>query len=396
MNTPLHEASQSVGEVIKPGKRSVSFVIPCLNEERSLQMVLNKIITLQNSIFRERDTEIVVSDNGSTDRSVQIALELGARVVNCEERGYGAALQFGILNASKEIIVFADADNTYDWIEAPKLVAEVEKGCDLAIGSRLKGKIQQGAMPFLHRYLGTPVLNYFINSLHGGNKNKISDCNSGFRAFAKENFLKWNIKSTGMEFASEMLVKALRSEAVIAETPISLNCSMENRTAHLKRWRDGMRHLLQILLEAPQFFFSNGVILFFASWVIMLASLAFNDPLQIGFTSFFGIHTMSISLLGSFFGLTIWSIGLFLSAKNESEVWVYEYLVGLSEDKLFWSSFSFLLFSFSMLTLIFISWTQDGFHFLTNVKHMIAFSAFISNGLLLFAHVITAHLIKRA
>src|SRR5262249_29571273 len=150
--------------------------------------------------------EIIVADNGSTDASPSIARTGGARVVPVTRKGYGAALQGGFKEARGSIIVFGDADLTYDFHYGPDLVDRlIKSNAQMDVGSRLSGNIEEGAMPFLHRYLGTPALTHLINILFKGD---ITDCNSGFRAFYKENLAHWHAKSTGMEFASELIVNA--------------------------------------------------------------------------------------------------------------------------------------------------------------------------------------------
>jgi len=375
-------------------KSSVSFVIPCLNEQETLPDVMAKVNKVCETDFKEVQTEVIVSDNGSTDNSVKIAAEYGAEVVHCAEKGYGAALLFGIEHATCEVVVFADADGTYDFLETPRLVRELEKGFDLVVGSRLKGDIQRGAMPFLHRYLGTPVLNFFINLLYAQQDNRITDCNSGFRCFKRSSFLTWGVKSKGMEFASEMLVKALKSKAKISHVPISLYPGFRRRVPHLKRWRDGMRHLLQVFLDSPKFFYVTGSVLFYASWLVIILGLCFG-PVTIGFASVFGIHTMMFALLGSFFGIITWAIGLFLSVRIAANVKVYRYLIGMSEDKLFWYSIVLSLISFVLFLAIVIYWALKGFHFISVEKETLVVTAFISNGMLLVSTVFTAHLLKR-
>lgn len=373
---------------------SVSFVVPCLNEEHTLPLVLEKIRGVCTKELSRRMTEIIVSDNGSTDRSREIAREYGARVVECRERGYGAALQFGIRNAVHDIIVFADADNTYDFRESPRLVEELERGYDLIIGSRLKGNVHAGAMPFLHRYVGTPVLNLLLNSLYSRGRTKISDCNSGFRCFRRDSFLAWNVKSLGMEFASEMLVRALKSGARISEVPISLFPDSRDRTPHLKRWRDGMRHLLQILLESPNIFHHVGSLIYMMSWLTIIVGVV-AGPVQLGGVSVFGIHTMMFGLLGSLFGLGIWGIGLFLAARQETSVRAYRYVLGMAEDRVFWYSVVFVGISVALFGWIAIEWARHGFRELGLEKETLALIAFGSNGISLVSSVITGHLIKR-
>ena len=376
-------------------KTSVSFVIPCLNEQKTLPEVLAKIKKVCQTDFSTRQTEIIVCDNGSTDDSVKIAQEQGAKVVHCAEKGYGAALLAGINSAAGELVVFADADNTYDFLESARLVDELEEGFDLIVGSRIGGNIYPGAMPFLHRYLGTPVLNFFINLLYAKGANKITDCNSGFRCFRRESFLSWGVKSKGMEFASEMLVKALKSNARISSVPVSLYPDTGERAPHLQRWRDGTRHILQIFLDSPKFFFVTGCLAFCISWLVIIIGLLFG-PISIGFASIFGLHSMMFGLLGSFFGIIIWAVGLFLSVKIETKIKIYRYLIHLPEDRLFWYSVILVMVSFVLFLAVVVYWGFRGFHFIAIEKETLAIVAFASDGMLLVSNVVTAHLLKRS
>ena len=254
----------------------VSVVIPCLNESQTLEKTVGLARGLVESVGG--DGEIVIADNGSTDGSIAIAEKAGARVVHIERKGYGFALLGGIREANGDIIVMGDADATYDFREAKALVEAIERGCDLAMGSRLRGKIEKGAMPFLHRHLGTPVLSLLIRFFFGL---RISDCNCGMRAFSKEAFEKLHMVSGGMEFASEMLIKAAVVGLRVEETPISLARDMRNRHPHLNTWRDGWRHLRFILLMAPHVVFQiPGVVLaaVFGLQTILLAL----GPLKLG------------------------------------------------------------------------------------------------------------------
>jgi len=373
---------------------SVTFVIPCLNEEGTLPSVLEKINRLRKNELAVRSTEIVVADNGSTDDSVRIAEEHGARVVHCAERGYGAALRCGIENAKLDAVIFADADDTYDLLEAPALVKELDKGYDLVIGSRLRGTIHAGAMPALHRWLGTPTLNFFINRLHAKDGVRISDCNSGFRCFKRSAFTSWEVGGSGMEFASEMLLKALKARAKISEVPISLHPDTRDRRPHLRTWRDGMRHLLQVFLQAPQFFHVTGASILLISWALLLVGW-WAGPTKIGFASVFGLHTMMFALLGSFFGLTLWSIGLLLSVRIPSGVRIYRRLLDLGEGHLFWMAMLFLLVSFGFFLAILVRWATNGFEFLALERETMLLTAFGANGILLVFNVITAHMIKQ-
>lgn len=229
----------------------VSIVIPCLNEEKTLGETLR--LATEAIRLSGLPGEVVVSDNGSTDRSVAIAEAGGARVVPCSQKGYGCALIEGIRAARGRYIIMGDADATYDFREAVPFVDALRSGADLVMGSRLRGRIDKGAMPFLHRWLGTPVLTFLINLFFG---TRISDCNCGMRAFTRAAFDRLNLVSGGMEFASEMIIKAALYRLRIEERPCSLHRDTRGKPPHLKTWRDGWRHLRFILLFAPNVVFA--------------------------------------------------------------------------------------------------------------------------------------------
>jgi len=380
---------------MRESDKSVAFVVPCLNEQDTLGLVLTKIKEVCTTDFKDRRTEVIVCDNGSTDDSIKIAQAHGAKVVHCVQRGYGAALLRGIEQASCEIVVFADADNTYDLLETPQLVDELEKGYALVVGSRIQGEIHKRAMPFLHRYLGTPVLNFLLNLLYGEHNNKITDCNSGFRCFKRHDFLSWGIKSAGMEFASEMLVKALKSGAKISEVPISFYADGSERAPHLKTWRDGMRHLLQIFFDSPRFFFVTGCAVFVSNWLIIALGLFFG-PVRVGFAEILGLHSMMFGVLGSLFGITIWAVGMFLAVRINANIRMYRYLIELPEDKLFWYSVMLTFVSVALSLVIVIYWVVHGFRDIYIEKQTLAMVAFASNGILLVWSVVTTHLLKRS
>lgn len=225
----------------------VSVVMPCLNEYKTLPQCIAKAqeMIAQLELFGE----VVVADNGSTDGSQNLAQSLGARVVDVPVRGYGAALIWGIRAAKGHYVIMGDADDSYDFREAAGMVRKLQEGYDLCMGSRLRGRIMPGAMPLLHRYLGTPVLTFIVRLLF---RSPFSDVNCGMRAFTKTAFLQMQMESTGMEFASEMLVKALILNLKTTEIPITLYKDGRDRRPHLKTWSDGWRHLKYILLFAPK------------------------------------------------------------------------------------------------------------------------------------------------
>ena len=230
----------------------LSVAIPCLNEAQTIE----KAVGLARDLVAAGggDGENVVGDNGSTDGSRELAERAGARVAPASRRGYGFALLAAIRASRGDVIVMGDADATYDFREAAPLVEAVASGsCDLAMGSRLRGRIEKGAMPFLHRWLGTPVLSWLIRRFFGL---RITDCNCGMRAFSRDAFERMRLVCGGMEFASEMLVKASFANLRVREFPISLHRDLRtDRVPHLHTWRDGWRHLRFLLLFAPHVVF---------------------------------------------------------------------------------------------------------------------------------------------
>ncbi len=230
----------------------LSVAIPCLNEAQTIEKAVGLARDLVAAVGG--DGEIVVGDNGSTDGSRELAERAGARVAPASRRGYGFALLAAIRASRGDVIVMGDADATYDFREAAPLVEAVASGsCDLAMGSRLRGRIEKGAMPFLHRWLGTPVLSWLIRRFFGL---RITDCNCGMRAFSRDAFERMRLVCGGMEFASEMLVKASFANLRVREFPISLHRDLRtDRVPHLHTWRDGWRHLRFLLLFAPHVVF---------------------------------------------------------------------------------------------------------------------------------------------
>ncbi len=287
----------------------LSIVIPCLNEAGTLGTCIDTAVRSVEEGNPSLSYEVIVADNGSRDASISVGKSHGARIVSIPDRGYGAALSGGIQAALGEYVVFADGDGTYPIEDTYRLYqATVEQGADMGIGSRLMGTIEQGAMPALHRYLGTPVLTWLINWLFGGH---LSDCNSGFRCVRKAAFLHWHVNSTGMEFASELLIKALKSKAKIIEIPSGLRKG--TRAPHLRTWNDGMRHLLCILSERPRLFEKAGLALTAVSTSLQMAA-AWVGPIEILQLNVFDLHSKLLFLLGALTGtqLYLFSCMLFL------------------------------------------------------------------------------------
>jgi hypothetical protein len=242
----------------------LTVVMPCLNEAETVATCVRKAVKCiaDNGI----SGEVVVADNGSTDGSQQLAEDAGARVVPVADKGYGNALMGGILAARGEYIIMGDADDSYDFTNLMPFIEELRKGNDLVMGNRFKGGIEPGAMPPLHRYLGNPVLS-FVGRLFF--RSKIGDFHCGLRGFRKDSAIKLGLQATGMEFASEMVVKATLAKQRIAEVPTTLKKDGRSRPPHLRSWRDGWRHLRFLLLFSPRWlFFVPGLVVGGAGLII--------------------------------------------------------------------------------------------------------------------------------
>ena len=243
--TTVPDQRTAAGELIE-----LSVVMPCLNEHETAGVCVRKAV----AALRQAGIsgEVILADNGSTDGSVEIAQAEGARVVHIAEKGYGNALKGGILAASGQYVLMADSDDSYDFSHIPRFIEQLRSGSDLVMGNRFRGGIADEAMPSLHRYLGNPVLTgvgrLFFRSPCG-------DFHCGMRAFRKDSFLRMDIRSTGMEFASEMVVKASLLRMKISEVPTTLSPDGRSHPPHLRTWRDGWRHLRFLLMYSPRWLF---------------------------------------------------------------------------------------------------------------------------------------------
>lgn len=228
----------------------LSIVMPCLNEAETLEVCVRKALD-----FLDRhniDGEVVIADNGSTDGSQEIATRAGARVVPVADKGYGNALMGGIAAARGRYVIMGDADDSYDFTALMPFVEKLREGYDLVMGNRFRGGIAEGAMPPLHRYLGNPVLTGFGRLFF---RSPSGDFHCGLRGFSKAAYERLNLQTTGMEFASEMVVKATLQGQRIAEVPTTLSPDGRSRAPHLRSWRDGWRHLRFMLLYSPRWLF---------------------------------------------------------------------------------------------------------------------------------------------
>jgi glycosyltransferase involved in cell wall biosynthesis len=273
----------------------VSIVMPCLNEADTLAKCIRKAkLGLDKQGI---DGEIIVADNGSTDGSRAIALKEGARVVHIASRGYGNALMGGVTAARGKYVIMGDADDSYDFTEIGPFVAKLREGSDLVMGNRFKGGIKPGAMPLLHRYLGNPVLSAIGRLFFAS---PCGDFHCGLRGFSKQAILKMDLRTTGMEFASEMVVKATVFKMRITEVPATLSPDGRNRPPHLRSWRDGWRHLRFLLLYSPRWlFFNPGLILMFMGLITGIWLLP--GPRTVGGITF-DVHTLLYSMAAIFIG----------------------------------------------------------------------------------------------
>src|SRR5580693_7351747 len=248
--------------------------MPCLNEAETVATCVRKAMGFlaESGI----SGEVLVADNGSTDGSQALATEAGARVVPVSDKGYGNALMGGIMAARGKYIIMGDADDSYDFTNLMPFVDELRKGADLVMGNRFAGGIAPGAMPPLHRYLGNPVLS-FIGRLFF--RSKIGDFHCGLRGFNRDSVLALNLQATGMEFASELVVKAALYGQHVTEVPTTLAKDGRSRPPHLHTWRDGWRHLRFLLLFSPRWLF------FLPGLVLLIAGLAIGAMVVIGFQS---------------------------------------------------------------------------------------------------------------
>jgi len=263
----------------------LTVVLPCLNEAETLAVCIRKAKASIAGLGI--DGEVVIADNGSTDGSQDIARAEGARVVDVPIRGYGAALTAGIAAAKGEFVIMGDADDSYDLSNLGPFVEALRGGADLVMGNRFAGGIEPGAMPALHRYLGNPVLTAIGRILF---RSPVKDFHCGLRGFRREAILDLDLRTTGMEFASEMVVKATLNKLNIVEVPTTLSPDGRSRAPHLRTWRDGWRHLRFLLLYSPRWLFLYpGMVLFLVG--IVLGGVLLTGPIQVG------EHALDVSAL---------------------------------------------------------------------------------------------------
>jgi glycosyltransferase involved in cell wall biosynthesis len=291
----------------------VSVVIPCLNEANSIGICVSKAINAFQAVNLRG--EVVVADNGSTDGSIEIAERLGARVVRVEARGYGSALRAGITSARGAFIVMGDADDSYDFSEVPRFVEKWRQGNEVVMGNRFRGEIKPGAMPWHHKYFGNPVLSTLLNLFFRAG---MGDSHCGMRGFSRAVYDRMDLRSTGMEFASEFVIKATQLGAKMAEIPITLWPDKRGRPPHLRSFRDGWRHLRFMLLYAPNWLFvlPGGAFMLFG---LLLVFWLLPGPRALTPRITLDLHTMIFGVIFTLLGAQILSIGAFAKVFSYAE-----------------------------------------------------------------------------
>ncbi len=270
--------------------RTISIVMPCLNEEQTVGICVTKARRWLASCGRRG--EVIVVDNGSTDRSVAIAKKAGARVVREEAAGYGNAYLRGFAEAAGDYIVMGDSDDTYDFANLSPLIEPLDQGYDFVLGNRFRGGLQAAAMPWAHRYIGTPIINFLIRTFSGIN---VGDSQSGLRAFTREAYERLRLRSGGMELASEMIVRAARTGLRITEVPAPYGARLGESKLHTVR--DGWRHLRFLLLAAPDFLFTlPGLVLAVLGGVVFAVSFLAPSGVKVGSVTWQPIFAGSIFL----------------------------------------------------------------------------------------------------
>lgn len=276
----------------------LTILMPCLNESKTLKICIDKALRFlkENNI----DGEVLIADNGSTDGSQEIAINAGARVVDIAEKGYGSALIGGCNNALGKYVIMGDSDDSYDFSNLMPFVEKLREGYELVMGNRFKGGIEKGAMPPLHKYLGNPVLSTIGRILY---RSDIKDFHCGLRGYNKESIQKLNLRTTGMEYASEMVVQATLHKLKITEVPTTLKKDGRDRPPHLRSWSDGWRHLTFLLMHAPNWLFLYpGLILLFIGFII--SGMIIISPIKIGNINF-DINTLIYTSMSTIVGFQL-------------------------------------------------------------------------------------------
>jgi glycosyltransferase involved in cell wall biosynthesis len=335
----------------------LTILMPCLNEAETLEVCINKAQS-----FLERygvQGEVLIADNGSTDGSQQIAADCGARVINVPERGYGSALIEGCNAAYGLYVIMGDADDSYDFTDLMPFLERLRTGDDLVMGNRFRGGIAKGAMPALHKYLGNPVLS-FIGRLFF--PSEIKDFHCGLRGYNAERMRALNLHTTGMEYASEMVVQATINDYKVSEVPTTLSPDGRSRPPHLRSWRDGWRHLKFLLIHSPNWLFLYpgllliaigfilGALVLVSSISIFGAGLDINTLLYSSAMIIVGFHLTSFHAFTKIYAIN----AKFIKVENS-------FFAKLNTEKCAVSGLVAILIGIAMTVLAFVLWGRESF-----------------------------------
>lgn len=358
----------------------ISVVIPCLNEARSIGPCIDKALASIAALRLEG--EVVVSDNGSTDGSIEIAEARGARVVHATLKGYGSALRTGIQEARGAFVILGDADGSHDFGEIDRFVAKWREGYNFVMGNRLQPQLKQGAMSWHHRYVGTPVLTGILNLFFGAG---VRDINCGMRGMTRELALQLDFRTNGMEFASESLIKAAKAGARISEVPITMWPDRRERPPHLRPFRDGWRHLRVIMLSAPNWLFllpgSLMMALGLGTVLWLLPGPAFAGRVELN------TNTISLAMMMILLGMHIFSIGLFVKVfcytekLSHSQIGLARWLKHLKLEHGLMVGGLLSLGGLVGDSVIFLAWAHDSFGHFSAVRSAFFFSLSLCMGI---------------
>lgn len=337
----------------------LTILMPCLNEEETLGVCIEKAFRFIKE--NEIDGEVLVVDNGSIDSSPQIALKFGARLEICSQKGYGSVLRYGCEKSRGKYVIMGDSDDSYDFEHLMPFLEKLRGGYDLVMGNRFKGGIEKGAMPWLHKYIGNPILS-FIGRLFF--HSKINDFHCGLRGYNRENISKLNLQTTGMEYASEMVVKAEISELRITEVPTTLSKDGRSKPPHLRSFHDGWRHLKFLFMYAP-----NWLLLYPGIFILLIGALgsAILIAGQLNILNVtFSIHTLlyfvsfisvGINIISSFFIVKLYSQNRGFLPEKKSVDWNQI----LKEDKIIFGGFMVLAVGIILSLFALGIWKGNGF-----------------------------------
>jgi hypothetical protein len=344
----------------------VTVVMPCLNEIQSLEHCVGRAqeaLALMATELGLRG-EVVIADNGSTDGSQALATRLGARVVPIAERGYGAALRGGLSAARGRFLVMGDCDGSYDFCDAVPMVEALMKGADLCMGNRFKGGIAPGAMPWKNRYIGNPVLTGILNLLF---RTGAGDAHCGLRALTKACFERLNLTGSGMEFASEMVIKAALRGETIVERPATLSPDLRDRPPHLRPWRDGWRHLRYLFMLSPSWLFAGPALVAGSASLGILSVAVWSALATPDRVSMFGNYwvILAAAMLGVSQVAAILALAGHLYHVREGfsrpSTWTQRLSRWLSLETMLVSGLAAVIAGFVVLGAVLVAWSGRGF-----------------------------------